>query len=108
SPDSISPEISYLWQKSSFIYLPNSTEGWNQSHYFQYAHNNAHNKINIDENRAHKFPEIDRILTIKNGIWELGVNGYIVDQDNPSASIRPWAFMEKGGMAVAIYDGIRQ
>lgn len=108
SPDSISPEVSYLWQKSSFIYLPNSTEGWNQSHYFQYADNNAPNKINIDENRVHKFPEIDRILTVKNGIWEQGVNGYIVDQDNPSASIRPWAFMDKGGMAVAIYDGVRQ
>ncbi len=24
------------WQNSSFIYLPNETKGWNQSHYFQF------------------------------------------------------------------------
>lgn len=36
SPDSISPTSSYNWDNSSFIYLVNSSEGWNQSHYYQY------------------------------------------------------------------------
>lgn len=36
SPDSLNQSLSYLWQNSSFVYLQNSTEGWNQSHYFQY------------------------------------------------------------------------
>ncbi len=29
-----------LWQSSSFIYLPNESEGWNQSHYYQYLDDN--------------------------------------------------------------------
>jgi len=36
SPDSISPTSPYLWDNSSFIYLQNSSEGWNQSHYYQF------------------------------------------------------------------------
>lgn len=30
---------SYVWNKSSFIYLANGSDGWNQSHFFQYAQN---------------------------------------------------------------------
>lgn len=36
STDSISPQLPYNWQYSSFVYLPNSSEGWNQSHYYQW------------------------------------------------------------------------
>lgn len=36
STDSINPLSPYNWQYSSFVYLPNSSEGWNQSHYYQY------------------------------------------------------------------------
>lgn len=36
STDSINPQSPYNWQYSSFVYLPNSSEGWNQSHYYQY------------------------------------------------------------------------
>jgi len=40
SPDSISTSLPYIWQKSSFIYIQNASEGWNQSHYFQYLKDN--------------------------------------------------------------------
>ncbi len=36
SPDSTSTGLGYVWAGSSFIYLPNSSEGWNQSHLYQY------------------------------------------------------------------------
>ncbi|MBK7095783.1 MAG: hypothetical protein IPH57_12295 [Saprospiraceae bacterium] len=36
STDSINPQSPFNWQYSSFIYLPNSSEGWNQSHYYQW------------------------------------------------------------------------
>lgn len=29
----------YVWNNSSFIYLANGSDGWNQSHYYQYAKN---------------------------------------------------------------------
>ncbi|MBL7788180.1 MAG: hypothetical protein JNM36_19880 [Chitinophagales bacterium] len=31
------------WKNTSFIYLPTSSEGWNQSHYYQYNYNNYNN-----------------------------------------------------------------
>ncbi len=40
SPDSIDANIGFIWENSSFIYLPNTTgEGWNQSDYYQYQDN---------------------------------------------------------------------
>ena len=39
SADSTDVNIGYQWRESSFIYLPNSSEGWNQSHYYQFLKN---------------------------------------------------------------------
>lgn len=39
SPDS-SLTGSYRWRSSSFVYLPNSSPGWNQSHYYQFQYGN--------------------------------------------------------------------
>lgn len=39
SPDSLSVDESFIWSNSSFIYLKNANEGWNQSHYWQYIKN---------------------------------------------------------------------
>jgi len=36
SPDTLQSGLGYLWAYSSFIYLPQSSEGWNQSHKYQY------------------------------------------------------------------------
>lgn len=39
SPDS-SLTGSYRWRSSSFVYLPNSSPGWNQSHFYQFRYGN--------------------------------------------------------------------
>ncbi len=52
SPDSINPVTSYLWDNSSFIYLQNSSEGWNQSHYYQYLKDEP---AGISINKKRKF-----------------------------------------------------
>ncbi|MBK9566956.1 MAG: hypothetical protein IPO37_17835 [Saprospiraceae bacterium] len=39
SPDSV-PGQGYKWSQSSFAFLPNEDEGWNQSHFFQFAQMN--------------------------------------------------------------------
>lgn len=36
SPDTLDTGLGYLWSGSSFVYLPGSSEGWNQSHRYQY------------------------------------------------------------------------
>lgn len=54
SPDSISPKAPYLWENSSFIYLQNSSEGWNQSHYYQYLKDEP-GDIYVNKNRKFTF-----------------------------------------------------
>lgn len=39
SSDSTNVDVGYQWRESSFIYLPNSSDGWNQSHYYQFLRN---------------------------------------------------------------------
>jgi len=92
SPDSINPEIGYLWQNSSFIFLPNSSEGWNHSHYFQLADNNGYKLINIEENRKYKFPPAEIFVQMKNGIYVPDVIGYRTNFSAVRAGIRPWNF----------------
>ncbi|MBK8443217.1 MAG: hypothetical protein IPL35_07280 [Sphingobacteriales bacterium] len=55
---SIVPETggNYNWQSSSFIYIPNQPDGWNQSHYGQYTRNsyngtflNAQHQFEFDD-----------------------------------------------------------
>ena len=36
TPDSLNEQVAYNWSNSSFVFLENSSEGWNQSHYFQW------------------------------------------------------------------------
>lgn len=107
SPDSIDPEIGFQWQESSFIFHTGIPVGWNQSHYFQFRDNNEPGSVYIDEERIFRFPVRERILNITNSIYKQGTTGYKVDLSNPSSSIRPWNFMPKGGIAVAVYDPTR-
>ncbi len=70
SPDSISPEAPYVWENSSFVYLPNeASKGWNQSHYFQYKENPLES-ITVNENRDFIFPEKLNIFRLKNKIHD--------------------------------------
>jgi Peptidase family C25/FlgD Ig-like domain len=58
----------YIWNPSSFIYLPNSTPGFNQSHFFQYQ-KNSYDKITLDPDRQMRFKSVPRSLIIRNGIY---------------------------------------
>lgn len=44
----------YIWSNSSFIYLKNGSDGWNQSHYFQYKYNNF-DSLQYNESRHFDF-----------------------------------------------------
>ncbi len=54
SIDSTSPTKGFEWSYRSFVYLTNGSDGWNQSHYYQYL-NNGFNKLNLNTNRTFSF-----------------------------------------------------
>ncbi len=52
-PDSISgTQVS--WKNSSFVYLPNSSTGWNQSHYYQFL-KNKYTNLSLDPDRVFRY-----------------------------------------------------
>jgi hypothetical protein len=66
----------YLWNSSSFVYLPNSTPGYNQSHYFQYLKNDFAN-LNLESDRQFRFRVTPRKLRIKTGLYPYFINDKI-------------------------------
>jgi Peptidase family C25/FlgD Ig-like domain/CARDB len=64
----INPGGNYIWNPSSFIYLANSTPGFNQSHFFQFQ-KNSYDKIQLDADRQMRFKSVPRSLIIRNGIY---------------------------------------
>lgn len=59
------------WENSSFIYLPNSADGVNQSHYFQFAENTYNNLKIENQRRQFSFTEDLVEFRIANGYIEL-------------------------------------
>lgn len=64
SPDSLNAQVTYNWSNSSFVYLQNSSEGWNQSHYFQFLKDEPQN-IFLHNNRSFKFNYNTHSIRIK-------------------------------------------
>ncbi len=55
-----------IWSGSSFIYLAHGSDGWNQSHYFQYL-KNSYNRMGLPESRLFKYGLYDNKLDIFSG-----------------------------------------
>ena len=58
----------YIWNSFSFIYLPGSSTGFNQSHYYQHLKDNYTN-ISLGTDRKFIFQSIPRSLTIRTGLY---------------------------------------
>ena len=50
------------WKSSSFIYLADGSEGWNQSHYYQYLNHNTFQNLSIDTTRTFVYPSTNNTL----------------------------------------------
>lgn len=57
-----------IWNSSSFVYLQNSTTGYNQSHYFQHTAS-SFDDISLENDRLFKFDRLARTLTIRTGLY---------------------------------------
>ncbi len=64
----LTPGGNYIWNNFSFTYLPNSTSGFDQSHYYQFK-KNTYDKIQLGSDRQLRFETVPRTLTIRNGIY---------------------------------------
>ncbi|RZK11208.1 MAG: hypothetical protein EOO46_07590, partial [Flavobacterium sp.] len=56
------------WKNASFIYLANSSFGYNQSHYFQHQASVTDN-MGLRPNRAWEFDSLSNNLSIRNGVF---------------------------------------
>ena len=58
-----------IWNKFSFTYLPTSTYGYNQGHYFQHLNSNYTNMRLDSASRTFIFDSTGVNLTLRNGVW---------------------------------------
>ena len=58
----------YIWNSTSFIYLPNSSPGENQSHYFQHL-KSTNTDISVEVGHKWKFNASVAGVKIKNGVF---------------------------------------
>ncbi len=57
-----------IWNTFSFVYLPNSTDGFNQSHYYQFR-NNTYNKITLGADRVLRYDKRNREFDVRTAIY---------------------------------------
>ena len=77
---------SYIWNEFSFVYIPNSSAGFNQSHYYQHLYSNASGLFLGTDNKW-KFEGHNASVKMKNGVFPTAANqaqdfGVIVDGSN--------------------------
>ncbi|MEO8819723.1 MAG: C25 family cysteine peptidase [Ginsengibacter sp.] len=58
----------YHWNGASFVYLANSSEGFNQSHYYQLLFSDTQH-IHLDSARQWKFGTVNNFLESRNGVF---------------------------------------
>ena len=57
----------YIWNNFSFVYLPNSTPGFNQSHYYQHLKNLYDDNIYLSPTRDFKYNSLNTELNVSTG-----------------------------------------
>ncbi len=107
STDSVIPSIGYTWSNSSFVYLPNSSEGWNQSHYYQFLKNDF-KQMELRDDRKFEFGKEVFTVRIQNKLYDPGNEPMWFYNGSPT-TIHPWDLLPnsiKQGIAVVTMDSI--
>jgi hypothetical protein len=95
--------VPMTWNTSSFVYLPASTPGYNQSHYFQMKKND-YVKISLDPDRALRFSMRQRHLTIRTGLYPLFINDKL--QVNLDDNFVVSYGCKYGSLQIVVYDKV--
>ena len=94
-----------IWAESSFIYLTNSTPGWNQSHYHQWV-DDSYKNVSVDSvSRDFIFADNINEIIIKNGVAaSAGYLPQLVYQNEPTDYL-PFGGEITSGVYLATFDG---
>ena len=102
SPDSLSADVGFSWENSSFTYLEGSEEGWRQGHYWQFLKNEMEGMVLNEEKRDFQFEAKDVNIRIRNKIFDaVDRPGLHYDFGHPAPSVSPWDYLESG-LAVVV------
>jgi hypothetical protein len=66
----------YNWSGSSFVYLANGSDGWNQSHYFQYKKDEPYSGITLPATRKFKFDSLSNVFKVENKVIRLSIGNF--------------------------------
>lgn len=92
APDTVI-EGEYSWTNSSFIFLANGSDGWNQSHYFQYKKNEPFTALELpSSDRRFRFSPVTNIFKVEDKV----VNPDLGDYQNVRQSINDVVFDNYG------------
>ncbi|MEL6122858.1 MAG: C25 family cysteine peptidase [Bacteroidota bacterium] len=103
----IAPEVandqrkSRRWRTSSFIYLPNEDEGWNQSHFYQLLDNDYRNLELSEDDRRLRFQTRSWDIRIKNELRQ-DQDFWVFVNNTPWASLNPKTLAP--GLAIFVWD----
>jgi hypothetical protein len=105
SPDSI-PGQGYKWSQASFAFLPNEDEGWNQSHFFQFAQNELTDlEISEESGRRFEFGREYFNIILKNSVWNPNDRPGYIRNNVLLAKSFVWDYLD-AGIGVVINNDI--
>jgi len=99
-------DSNYIWRNSSFVYLPEKQEGWNQSHFYQFLKDDF-DQLTLTAHEQMQFDTNGFFIRLDNFLFDSSNPPYYqFNAESPAASIKPWNFMNDGGVAIVVGDAI--
>ena len=106
SVDSTSPQLTYVWENSSFVYLANAkSDGWNQSNYYQFIKGNFTTLTLPSDSRKFIFDKTDIPIQIKNNFSVPALHPIV--NDNGDYIGGNYQSVVNAGFNVLIFDSVK-
>lgn len=93
-----------IWNKFSFVYLPNSSAGFNQSHYYQDLKSKYDGNIFLDNNRKLKYTDLNTSIKVYQGNYPPN-NFPATHVDVASTTFSSWC-TNFNTLQFTIFDGV--
>ncbi len=99
-------QVGYSWNNSSFLYLPSGSNGWNQSHYYQFKKDRYVNMELPEDTRQFKYLDDFKDINIRNIATENIVQDFSKMSLNNEVLERHWGFQPYAGMYIVVLDSV--
>lgn len=91
----------YQWSASSFIYLAQGSDGWNQSHYYQYAKDKL-DSVTLDADRKFRFSRTNEKIDVVNRVSYSGTDDNVVSIND--LRVQPFGCDFTGTIQIMVFD----